>query len=37
MSAGWYRLRLIVQEMNYATRRLTELRTALPEEDPRDL
>jgi hypothetical protein len=26
----WYRLRLTVQEMNYATRRLTELQTRLP-------
>jgi hypothetical protein len=30
--AGWYRLRLIVQEMNYSIRRLTELSMALPEE-----
>jgi hypothetical protein len=27
---AWYRLRLTVQEMNYATRRLTELQTRLP-------
>lgn len=26
----WYRLRLTVQEMNYATRRLVELQTRLP-------
>jgi hypothetical protein len=26
----WYRLRLTVQEMNYATRRLAELQTRLP-------
>jgi hypothetical protein len=26
----WYRLRLTVQEMNYATRRMTELQTCLP-------
>jgi hypothetical protein len=26
----WYRLRLTIQEMNYATRRLTELQTRLP-------
>jgi len=26
----WYRLRLTVQEMNYATRRLTELQSRLP-------
>jgi hypothetical protein len=26
----WYRLRLTVSEMNYAARRLTELRTRLP-------
>jgi hypothetical protein len=26
----WYRVRLIVGEMNYATRRLTELQTRLP-------
>jgi hypothetical protein len=26
----WYRLRLTVAEMNYATRRLTELQTRLP-------
>lgn len=26
----WYRLRLTVQEMNYATRRMAELRTRLP-------
>jgi hypothetical protein len=32
LSAGWYRLRLIVQEMNYATRRLTEKQMALPAE-----
>ena len=25
----WYRLRLAIQEMNYATRRLTELQTRL--------
>jgi hypothetical protein len=28
---GRYRLRLTVQEMNYATRRLTELQAGLPE------
>jgi len=28
----WYRLRLTVQEMNYATCRMTELQTRLPEE-----
>ncbi|HEX6519165.1 MAG TPA: hypothetical protein VF070_04010 [Streptosporangiaceae bacterium] len=28
----WYRLRLTVQEMNYATRRMTELQMRLPEE-----
>jgi hypothetical protein len=27
---AWYRLRLTVQEMNYATRRLVELQTRLP-------
>jgi hypothetical protein len=27
----WFRLRLTVQEMNYAQRRLTELRTRWPE------
>ena len=26
----WYRLRLTVGEMNYATRRLVELQTRLP-------
>ena len=26
----WYRLRLTVREMNYATRRLLELQTRLP-------
>jgi hypothetical protein len=26
----WYRLRLTISEMNYATRRLTELQTRLP-------
>ena len=26
----WYRLRLTVQEMNYATRRLVELQARLP-------
>jgi hypothetical protein len=26
----WYRLRLTVREMNYATRRLVELQTRLP-------
>jgi hypothetical protein len=26
----WYRLRLTVQEMNYATRRLFELQSRLP-------
>lgn len=26
----WYRLRLTVQEMNYASRRLVELQTRLP-------
>jgi hypothetical protein len=26
----WYRLRLTVQEMNYATRRLSELQHRLP-------
>lgn len=26
----WYRLRLAMQEMNYATRRMTELRLRLP-------
>jgi len=26
----WYRLRLTVQEMNYATRRLVELQSRLP-------
>jgi len=26
----WYRLRLTVQEMNYAVRRLTELQARLP-------
>jgi hypothetical protein len=26
----WYRLRLTIQEMNYATRRLAELQTRLP-------
>jgi hypothetical protein len=26
----WYRLRLTVQEMNYAVRRMTELQTRLP-------
>jgi hypothetical protein len=26
----WYRLRLAIKEMNYATRRLTELQTRLP-------
>jgi hypothetical protein len=26
----WYRLRLIVQEMNYASRRMVELQTRLP-------
>jgi hypothetical protein len=30
----WYRLRLTVQEMNYATRRMTELQTRLPERPP---
>jgi len=28
----WYRLRLTVQEMNYASRRMTELQMRLPEE-----
>jgi hypothetical protein len=27
---SWYRLRLTVQEMNYAARRLYELNTRLP-------
>jgi hypothetical protein len=27
---AWYRLRLTIQEMNYATRRLVELQTRLP-------
>lgn len=27
----WYRLRLAVQEMNYATRRLLELQMRLPQ------
>jgi hypothetical protein len=27
---AWYRLRLTVREMNYATRRLVELQTRLP-------
>ena len=27
----WYRLRLSVQEMNYATRRLAELSAGLPD------
>jgi hypothetical protein len=26
----WYRLRLTIQEMNYATRRLAELQSRLP-------
>ena len=26
----WYRLRLIISEMNYATRRLVELQMRLP-------
>jgi hypothetical protein len=26
----WYRLRLVVREMNYATRRLVELQQRLP-------
>ena len=26
----WYRLRLTVRDMNYATRRLVELQTRLP-------
>ena len=26
----WYRLRLTIQEMNYATRRLVELQSRLP-------
>lgn len=26
----WYRLRLTIAEMNYATRRMTELRMRLP-------
>jgi hypothetical protein len=26
----WYRLRLTVREMNYAVRRMTELKTRLP-------
>jgi hypothetical protein len=26
----WHRLRMTVQEMNYATRRMTELRMRLP-------
>jgi hypothetical protein len=30
----WYRLRLTVQEMNYATRRMSELQTRLPEQPP---
>jgi hypothetical protein len=30
----WYRLRLTVQEMNYATRRMTELQTRLPDRPP---
>ena len=30
----WYRLRLTVQEMNYASRCLIELRTGLPRQSP---
>jgi hypothetical protein len=30
LRAAWYRLRLIVQEMNYSVRRLTEMSMALP-------
>jgi hypothetical protein len=30
----WYRLRLAVQEMNYATRRMVELQTRLPGQPP---
>jgi hypothetical protein len=30
----WYRFRLTVQEMNYATRRMTELQTRLPHQPP---
>jgi hypothetical protein len=30
----WYRLRLTVQEMNYATRRMTELQTGMPVQRP---
>ena len=30
MRTRWYRLRLTIQEMNCATRRLTELQTRLP-------
>ncbi len=30
LRTAWYRLRLTVQEMNYATRRLVELQTRLP-------
>jgi hypothetical protein len=30
----WYRLRLTVQEMNYAARRVTELQAGLPEQRP---
>jgi hypothetical protein len=30
----WYRLRLTVQEMNYATRRMVELQTRLPGQPP---
>jgi hypothetical protein len=30
----WYRFRLTVAEMNYATRRLVELQTRLPRQPP---
>ena len=30
----WYRLRLTVQEMNYATRRMAELQARLPGQPP---
>ena len=30
----WYRLRLAVQEMNYASRRMVELQTRLPGQPP---
>jgi len=29
----WYRIRLTISEMNYATRRMTELQMPLPGED----